>query len=109
MQGRAIHQQAFEATMLGTATIVNDLHSRLNATAVREIVRPASALEVAAAVRGARDVDTPIAIAGGRHAMGGQQFLDDGLLLDMSGLDRVLDLDPVRGEVEAEAGIQWPA
>ena len=27
----------------------------------------------------------------------------------MTGLDRVLDFDPERGEVEAEAGIMWPA
>lgn len=109
MHARAIYQSAFEATVGGTATIVNDLHSRLNATAVRQIIRPTTAGEVAAAVLNARLHDAPICIAGGRHAMGGQQFLDDGLMLDMGGLDRVLELDLASGEVEAEAGIQWPA
>ena len=41
--------------------------------------------------------------------MGGQQFGAGLDLLDMTGLDRVLDFDPERGEIEAEAGIMWPA
>ena len=109
MHTRAMYQSAFEATIDGTATTVNDLHSRLNATAVREIVRPHTVDEVVTAVLKADDLNAPICIAGGRHAMGGQQFVDDGILLDMSELDRILELDAERGEVEAEAGIQWPA
>jgi FAD/FMN-containing dehydrogenase len=40
--------------------------------------------------------------------MGGQQFCDGGLLLDMRPMNRVLGLDRERGLVEVEAGIQWP-
>ena len=50
-----------------------------------------------------------VSIAGGRHAMGGQQFGAGTILLDMTGMDRVLEIDTIAGEVEAEAGIQWPA
>jgi FAD/FMN-containing dehydrogenase len=57
----------------------------------------------------ARAAGRVIAIAGGRHAMGGQQFGAELDLLDMTGLDRVLDFDRERGEVEVEAGIMWPA
>ncbi len=49
-----------------------------------------------------------MAIAGGRHAMGGQQFLSGGTLLDMRGLNRVRHFDESRGLLEVEAGIQWP-
>ena len=50
-----------------------------------------------------------MAIAGGRHAMGGQQFASGLDLLDMTGLANVVELDAERGEVEAAAGVVWPA
>jgi FAD/FMN-containing dehydrogenase len=50
-----------------------------------------------------------VAIAGGRHAMGGQQFCDGGLLLDTRALNGVLELDLERGTITVEAGVQWPA
>src|SRR6202011_700082 len=47
-------------------------------------------------------------IAGGRHAMGGQQFGTNSLLIDVRKLNRLQHLDGERGIVEAEAGIEWP-
>ena len=61
------------------------------------------------AVAGARERGLPVAIAGGRHAMGGQQFCEGGLLLDTRRLARILDFDREGGLIELEAGIQWPA
>jgi FAD/FMN-containing dehydrogenase len=89
--------------------LVNDVHAQLNATLVRRVLRPASVAEVREAVLTAGRTGGAIAVAGGRHAMGGQQFGARLDLLDMTGLDRVLDFDPERGEVEAEASIMWPA
>jgi FAD/FMN-containing dehydrogenase len=89
--------------------LVNDVHAQLNATLVRRVLRPGSVAEVREAVLTAGRTGGAIAVAGGRHAMGGQQFGARLDLLDMTGLDRVLDFDPERGEVEAEAGIMWPA
>jgi FAD/FMN-containing dehydrogenase len=40
--------------------------------------------------------------------MGGQQFADGFDLLDLRGLNRILDFDAERGLVRAEAGIDWP-
>ena len=40
--------------------------------------------------------------------MGGQQFLSGGTLIDTRGLNRILYFDDAKGEVEVEAGIQWP-
>jgi FAD/FMN-containing dehydrogenase len=99
---------AAEGRRVSRAT-VNDVHSRLNATTVGEIVAVESLDGIQSALARARDARQPVAIAGGRHAMGGQQFCSGGLLLDTRPLARVFALDLERGTVEVEAGIQWPA
>ena len=50
-----------------------------------------------------------MSIAGGRHAMGGQQFGTDTVHVDMSGLNAIVEFDASRGHVEVGAGAQWPA
>jgi FAD/FMN-containing dehydrogenase len=87
---------------------VNDIHSHLNGARVDTIITPHSVEAVQAAVRSARSSARPISIAGGMHAMGGQQFGADTTLLDMRGMNRVLDFDRTKGQVDVEAGIQWP-
>jgi FAD/FMN-containing dehydrogenase len=87
---------------------VNDIHSELNETVVEDVIALDSLDSIQNVVRGAADSGTPVAIAGGRHAMGGQQFCAGGLLLDTRGLDQVLDFDRERGVIEVEAGLQWP-
>ena len=87
---------------------VNDIHSQLNPTEVRNIVRPESAEGVTEIVRDAIAQHRTLSIAAGRHAMGGQQFAVGSTLIDMNGLTRVIEFDRVNGEIELEAGIQWP-
>ena len=88
--------------------VVNDIHSQLNATEVDRVVAVDSEAAVVAAVKAARQDGKPVCMAGGRHAMGGQQFARDAVLLDTRAMKRILNLDAERGIVEAEAGIQWP-
>ncbi len=90
------------------ATTVNDLHSRLNPTRVARIVPADSIDTLRTAVRAARREGRAVCVAGGRHAMGGQQFATDGVLLDTRSLSRVLSFDMDRGLIEVEAGLQWP-
>jgi len=87
---------------------VNDIHSQLNATRVAGVHRPRSIEELCSLILHARDRRQTVSLCGGRHAMGGQQFATDSLLIDMSAMNRVLSFDPGRGLVEVEAGIQWP-
>jgi len=90
------------------ATVVNDIHSRLNPTRVDAVVQPSSVHHLRRAVHAAAANDAGISFAGGRHAMGGQQFRTGSVLIDMSGLHRVLSFDRNAGVVEVEGGIQWP-
>ena len=61
---------------------LNDIHSQLNETAMRRVVTAQTVIEVQQAVAAIREHGGRLSIAGGRHAMGGQQFLDGGVLLD---------------------------
>src|SRR5712664_2273198 len=88
--------------------LVNDIHSQLNSTRVLGILQPRSVEDVQSIVRTARKDRKLISVAGGRHAMGGQQFGTDSLLVDIRKLSRVLNLDRKRGILEVEAGIEWP-
>lgn len=86
---------------------VNDVHSQMNATHVQAIVFPTSLPEIQHLVRQSRAEGKAICIAGARHAMGGQQFATNALLVDMSRMRRVLHFDRSMGQVEVEAGILW--
>src|SRR5579862_5272912 len=90
------------------AAWVNDTHSGLNRTSVSQILEPRVIDDVVRIVRRRRAEGRPLAIAGGRHAMGGQQFLGGGALLDMRRLNRVRSFDDEQGLLEVESGIQWP-
>src|SRR5206468_1803392 len=87
---------------------VNDVHSQLNRTRVRELLRPRTRDELAEIVHSASRKGLPISVSGCRHSMGGQQFATDSICIDTRSLDRVISFDQERGLVEAEAGIQWP-
>ena len=54
-------------------TVVNDVHSNPNATEVSTVVPVDSLESIGATLELARSTRRPVAIAGGRHTMGGQQ------------------------------------
>jgi len=87
---------------------VNDVHSQLNRTRVRELLTPRTKEELAEIVRSASRKGLPISVSGCRHSMGGQQFATDSICIDTRSLDRVVSFDQERGLIEVEAGIQWP-
>jgi len=88
---------------------VNDVHSALNLTTVSEINEISSLPQLAAALEKAKNLGRKIAISAARHAMGGQQFAENAILLDMRSMDKVLNFDRELGIIKVEAGIQWPA
>ncbi|MEN8680237.1 MAG: FAD-binding oxidoreductase [Akkermansiaceae bacterium] len=91
-----------------TEVILNDKHSKLNATTVAEVLTPNSEAGVIAAIREAAKKGARISICGGRHAMGGQQFGTDTVLLNLCDLRSLGEVDRERGLVEVGAGMMWP-
>src|ERR1043166_9691192 len=82
-----------------TGRWVNALHSRLNSTRVASIQKPAWIKDLQSIVRKAQT----LCIAGGRHAMGGQQFASDATLIDMNSMNHVLGFDEQNGIIEVES------
>jgi FAD/FMN-containing dehydrogenase len=111
-------QQATESIRVGVDTtvrrnltapsVLNDVHARLN-PAVPALQRRADSLaDVRSALAQAGRRGLGLSVAGGRHAMGGQQFLQGGLALDMRGMNRILEFDRAQGLITVEAGATWP-
>ena len=78
-------------------TLVNDVHSRLNETEVDGVVPVDSLESIGAALASAQSARRPVSVAGGRHAMGGQQFCTGGVLLDTRPLAGVLARSAANG------------
>lgn len=62
--------------------IVNDIHSGLNPTRVAAVERPRTLDELRALVRREARRGRALSVAGGRHAMGAQQFGSGTVLID---------------------------
>src|SRR5437588_463843 len=90
------------------SVLVNDVHSQLNSTRVLKVLQPRSLQEVQEIIRTARRNRQAISVAGGRHAMGGQQFGTDTLLIDIRELNRTIHLNREQGMLTVESGIEWP-
>jgi FAD/FMN-containing dehydrogenase len=87
---------------------LNDIHSQINLTSVYAIERPTSTEAIQRAIARAHNDGRGVSIAGGRHAMGGQQFGADTYNLDMTTMRRVLNFDRSRGLIEVQSGLEWP-
>lgn len=88
--------------------MVNDRHSALNQTVVKKVIAPCHHSQLNNLVCSAAAAGDQIAVAGGRHAMGGQQFLDGGILVDTSMMNRVIKFDAEAGLIIVEGGMRWP-
>lgn len=93
---------------IGPGTPVNDVYSGLNPTLVARVLQASSTSSVQRAIAAAREAGAPLAICGGRHSMGGQEFLSGGWLLDTRSMSHVRHFDVAQGLLEVDAGIEWP-
>ncbi|PZM81354.1 MAG: hypothetical protein DKT66_19255 [Candidatus Melainabacteria bacterium] len=88
-------------------TRANDVHSKLNSTKHKEIIKVVSGKEVQTLLTSEQYAGDAFSIAGGRHSMGGQQFLFDGILIDTSLLNKVVDFSPIEGLITVQSGMLW--
>ncbi|MFA6056538.1 MAG: FAD-binding oxidoreductase, partial [Thermodesulfovibrionales bacterium] len=71
------------------------------------VVRPFSAEEISEVLKAAQTYEVPVTTRGGGLTTEGESVAFGGLLLDMSSMNRVIDIDPVNMTVRTEAGIYW--
>lgn len=90
-----------------TAGVVNDTHSRMNETVVNHVFAVEKSSDIISALTFARNKALSVSICAGRHAMGGQQF-GSGVLLDMRSFNQLVSFDPDLGQIEVQAGMEWP-
>lgn len=73
------------------------------------VARPTTTAEVASVLTAANGAGVPVTAAAGRSGVCGASVpVFGGVLLDLTGLDRVGDVDPTSGIVEAECGVFGP-
>lgn len=89
-------------------TKLNDIHSQLNETTVARVVPVSSTDAIRAAIAAAKRERQAVSIAGGRHAMGGQQFGAQTVNLDMRSFREIVSVDATRGLTTVNSGIEWP-
>jgi len=102
------HQCPAAGHMNSLTPALNDIHSRLNVCVPALYRRPRSLHELFESLSHARRRGLSVSVAGGRHAMGGQQFLTGGCVIDMRALNRILDFERDSGLITVESGITWP-
>jgi FAD/FMN-containing dehydrogenase len=91
-----------------SGVLLNDVHSGLNSTTVRDVTPVRSVQDIQRVIERAMREERGVSVAGGRHAMGRQQFGADTLHMDTRSFNRVLNFDLGSGLIEVEAGMQWP-
>jgi FAD/FMN-containing dehydrogenase len=88
--------------------LLNDIHSQLNPTEVAWVARPTSLSQLTELVQRAAKENQALSVAGGRHAMGGQQFAQNCGHIDLTALTQVLSANAQQGLLRIEAGAMWP-
>ena len=83
-------------------SIWNGAHDRRPAV----IARAAGVADVIRTVDLARSEGLPLAVRGGGHSIAGFSTVDDGIVLDLSGM-RGIQVDPEHRRVSAQAGCTW--
>lgn len=73
----------------------------------RILVEPRSAADVAAAITFAREEGLTVATRGAGHSQSHLGLSDDGILLAMASLDRILGIDRDRLTADVEGGVLW--
>lgn len=86
-----------------TSHYITDV-SKLTKTPIAALERPSTIAELRKIVIHA---NKPISIVGGGFSQGGQIACPDGIVIDITGLNRILDLDVAKKRITVQAGITW--
>jgi len=80
---------------------------RLERADVAGVARPRGEAELQALVRHAAERELKLSLRGSAHSSGGHSFSEGGVMVDLRGFDRVLDVDPDARTVRVQSGATW--
>lgn len=86
-------------------TVADDV-SLLNKTKVNRVYRPKTEADIQGALTYARQNGLKVSMAGARHTMGGQTLVQNGVLLDMTGFNK-MSVDPATKTLHVQSGAMW--
>lgn len=89
------------------ARLRNDRSHAIARAYAGKTTKPTSVETLQELVRYGHKHDKKIAIAGTQYSQGGQTTLTDALTIDITGLNKVLNVDVERKQITVEAGITW--
>ena len=81
--------------------------ARLTSVRVERVDEVTGLEDLQSAVREASDRGLKVSISGSRHSQGGHTYIEGGVVLDMRGFNRVLNIDSVAMTVTVQSGATW--
>lgn len=81
--------------------------SRLEIVRVSRVVRIRNIDDIRQTINEARTSHQKVSIAGIRHSQGGQSYVTDGIVLDMTSYCRVLNINPSTRIMTVQSGASW--
>ncbi|WP_405156444.1 FAD-dependent oxidoreductase [Paenibacillus sp. FSL K6-0108] len=82
-------------------------YSRLHPVKVERVVQGHEEQQLVELLQDARDQNLTISIAGQRHSQGGHTYYKDGIVIDMTSYNKVLEVDVDAKKVRVQAGATW--
>ncbi|MGV2884014.1 FAD-binding oxidoreductase [Paenibacillus taichungensis] len=82
-------------------------YSRLHPVKVERVVEGHEEQQLVELLRDARERNLTISIAGQRHSQGGHTYYKDGIVIDMTSYNKVLEINADAKKVRVQAGATW--
>lgn len=82
-------------------------YSRLHPVKVERVVKGREDEQLIRLVREARQQHKTVSIAGQRHSQGGHTYYKDGIVVDMTSFNEILEIDPAKRRIRVQSGAIW--
>lgn len=82
-------------------------YSRLHPVKVERIVKGREEEQLIELLKEAREKNLTISIAGQRHSQGGHTFYKDGIIIDMTHFNKIVEMDPIAKKIRVQSGATW--
>jgi decaprenylphospho-beta-D-ribofuranose 2-oxidase len=81
--------------------------SRLMPVKIKQTVKGQEGETLIDTVKEANRKNIKISIAGAQHSMGGHTYYEDGIVLDMTGYNKILSFDKEKKTIRVQSGATW--